>query len=272
MDLDAPSPTLAFIGGGNMAAALIGGLLKAGRPARSIGVVEPGAERAAQLRADCGVTVWDAAGPQLAGAAVVAWAVKPQVFAAAAAPCAPYIGGALQLSIMAGVRCDTIEHATGSARIVRTMPNTPALIGQGMTGLYATPQASPADRDAAAAVLQATGQLLWVQREADLDAVTALSGSGPAYVFYFIEAMVQAGVELGLTAEQSRTLALGTFTGASALAAQSGDAPAVLRQRVTSPGGTTHAAIESMQAAGVQAAFVRAMHAAAQRAVELGKA
>ena len=200
------------------------------------------------------------------------WAVKPQSFAAAAAPCAPHVGRALQLSVMAGIRSEALLRATGSPRIVRAMPNTPALIGQGIAGLFARAAVSAADRAAVEAVLAPTGRLLWLEREEQLDAVTALSGSGPAYVFYFIEAMIEAGVRLGLSAEQSRTLAQQTFAGAAALAQQSDEAVPVLRERVTSRGGTTQAAIEALDAGQVRAAFVRALHAAHARAVELGKA
>jgi pyrroline-5-carboxylate reductase len=202
---------------------------------------------------------------------VVVWAVKPQVFPLAAPACAPHVGGALQLSIMAGTRTDAIAAATGTQRVVRAMPNTPALIGQGIAGLYARPAVDAAGRALTEMLLAPTGRTLWLARESDLDAVTALSGSGPAYVFYFIEAMMQAGVEMGLTAAQSRELAQATFAGAAALAAQSDEAPEVLRERVTSKGGTTYAALTSLEADGVKAAFVRALHAARTRAEELGR-
>ena len=152
------------------------------------------------------------------------------------------------------------------------MPNTPALIGQGIAGLYATPAVSAAQRAQVEALLAPTGATLWLQREADLDAVTALSGSGPAYVFYFIEAMLQAAQDMGLDAAQGRALALATFAGATELAIRSDEPPCVLRERVTSKGGTTHAALASMQADGVQAAIVKAIRAAQQRAQELGQA
>ncbi|NDY93501.1 pyrroline-5-carboxylate reductase [Ideonella livida] len=266
-----PCAVIAFIGGGNMASAILGGLLATGTPAASLLVVEPFAEQAQRLRERfAGLTVLEAAGPALASAQVVVWAVKPQLFTEAAAPCAAHIGGALQLSVMAGIRSDALVRATGSARVVRTMPNTPALVGQGMTGLFATPAVSPADRGQVQALLAATGELLWVEHEAQLDAVTALSGSGPAYVFYFIEAMMQAGAELGLSPEQSRRLAVGTFRGGAALCGQSEEPPEVLRQRVTSKGGTTYAALTAMEAAGMKPAFVQALHAAARRAQELG--
>jgi pyrroline-5-carboxylate reductase len=180
------------------------------------------------------------------------------------------VGAALHLSVMAGIRSDAIARAAGTQRVVRAMPNTPALIGQGISGLYARQDVTEDERRAVESVLAPTGRTLWVAREEDLDAVTALSGSGPAYVFYFVEAMMQAAEEMGLSAEQGRQLAVATFSGAAALAASSGEAPQVLRERVTSKGGTTHAAITSMDADGMKAAFVRALHAARQRARELG--
>ncbi len=263
---------VAFIGGGNMASALVGGLLKAGRPAASILVVEPFEAQRAKLAQAFGVAPQAAADAALAEASLVVWAVKPQLFREAAAPCAAHVGGALHLSVMAGIRTDAIAAATGSKRIVRAMPNTPALIGRGIAGLYARPEVGADERTGIEALLAPTGTTLWVGREADLDAVTALSGSGPAYVFYVLEAMMQAGAELGLTEAQARRLAEATFDGAAALAAQSPLPPSELRAQVTSKGGTTHAAISALDAAGVKAAFVQALHAAAKRAAELGDA
>jgi pyrroline-5-carboxylate reductase len=263
--------TIAFIGGGNMAGALIGGLLGAGHGAASIRVVEPDAPQRQRLATQFGVVAQAAADAALAQAALVVWAVKPQAFVQAAAPCAAHVSGALQLSVMAGIRSDAIAAATGSARVVRAMPNTPALIGRGIAGLYARPAVGEAERAQVEQVLAPTGSLMWLPHEDDLDAVTALSGSGPAYVFYFVEAMVQAAQQMGLTAAQGRRLAQETFAGAAALAMQSDEPPAVLRERVTSKGGTTHAAITSLEADGVMAAFVRALHAARTRAQELGR-
>ncbi|ODV13952.1 MAG: pyrroline-5-carboxylate reductase [Rubrivivax sp. SCN 70-15] len=263
---------IAFIGGGNMAGALIGGLLKTGRTPDSVLVVEPFEAQRERLARDFGVVALAAADASLASAATVVWAVKPQLFAAAAAPCAPFVAGALQLSVMAGVRSAAIQRASGSARVVRAMPNTPALIGRGIAGLYARAEVTPAERAAVEALLAPTSALLWVGREEDLDAVTAISGSGPAYVFYVVEAMMQAGVEMGLSEAQARALALATFDGATALAAQSPLHPSELRAQVTSKGGTTQAAITSLDASGVKAAFVQALKAARQRAVELGDA
>jgi pyrroline-5-carboxylate reductase len=263
-------PELAFIGGGNMASALIGGLLQTGRIPATVLVIEPDDRQRAKVALQFGVLALAVADAQLAEVPLVVWAVKPQSFAAAVRPCAPHVSKALQLSVMAGIRTDSLMAASGSARVVRAMPNTPALVGKGITGLYATPAVNGRDRAAVEQVLAASGELLWFDRERDLDAVTALSGSGPAYVYYFIEAMIQAAGEMGLTVEQGRRLALATFAGATALAQQSRDSPAVLRERVTSRGGTTYAALMSMDNDAVKAAFVRALHAANERAHALG--
>jgi pyrroline-5-carboxylate reductase len=206
----------------------------------------------------------------LAGATHVTWAIKPQHFKAAAAQAGPFLKGALHLSVAAGIRSDSIAQWLGSERIVRAMPNTPALVGLGQTGLYPRAAVTEADRQWVQQVLGSTGACLWLAQESQLDAVTALSGSGPAYVFYFIEAMVRAGQSMGLSAEQSQQLAIGTFVGASELARASQDAPAVLRERVTSKGGTTHAALSAMEHDQVGQAFERAMHAACARAKTLG--
>ena len=261
---------IAFIGGGNMAGAIIGGLRKNGRDAASIVVVDPGDAQRAKLANEFGVLTLAAADASLAQASMVVWAVKPQFFSAAAAPCAAHVKNALQLSVMAGIRSDAIARASGSERVVRAMPNTPALIGRGISGLYARPSVGAAERAQVDAVLAPTGQTLWVDREEDLDAVTALSGSGPAYVFYFVEAMIAAAQQMGLSAEQGKQLALATFAGATELAATSEDPPQVLRERVTSKGGTTYAALTSLEASGVKAAFIAALQAAQQRARELG--
>ncbi len=267
---DLNQPMIAFIGGGNMASAIIGGLLKAGHPAERLIVVEPFEPQRNRLAADFALTALALADSSLAQADLLMWAVKPQLFAEAAAPCAPYVAQALQLSVMAGIRSDTLVRATGAARVVRAMPNTPALIGQGIAGLYARPEVTAADKALVEQVLAPTGSTLWVEQEADLDAVTALSGSGPAYFFYFVEAMMEAAVEMGLSAEQGRQLALATCAGAAALAQQSSESPATLRERVTSKGGTTYAALSSLQADGVGPAIQRAVKAAQARARELG--
>ena len=266
----ASTPAIAFIGGGNMASAIIGGLIRQGLGASQITVVEPMAEAASRLQSTFGINVMPQAGPALGSAGLVVWAVKPQVFREAAVPVAALTRTALHLSVAAGIRTDSITAWLGSGRLVRSMPNTPALVGQGMTALFACPQVSAADKTLVEQVMGTTGQFLWVQQESQLDAVTALSGSGPAYVFFFLEAMTEAGLAMGLSREQAYRLAVATFQGASALAAASSEPPEVLRQRVTSRGGTTHAAISSMEDSGVKAAFVRAMQAAELRARELG--
>ena len=267
---DSSNDHIAFIGGGNMASALIGGLLKRGLPSSRIQVIEPFAEQRTKLAQQFGVEVSTAPGKALQRATLVVWAVKPQTFRDAAAQSCAYTQGALHLSVAAGIRSDTLTGWLETERIVRAMPNTPALIGQGMTALFARPAASAADRLAVEQVVQTTGAYLWLDQEQQLDAVTALSGSGPAYVFYFIEAMVQAGTEMGLSPEQAHQLAVGTFVGASALAREATEPPEVLRGRVTSKGGTTYAALTSMEESGIKPSFIQAIHAARLRASEMG--
>jgi pyrroline-5-carboxylate reductase len=188
----------------------------------------------------------------------------------AAAQAGPFCAEALHLSVAAGIRSDSLAQWLGSERIVRAMPNTPALVGLGQTGLFARTSVSNADRAWVEQVVATTGQSVWVNDEHLLDAVTAISGSGPAYVFYFIEAMVAAGVRMGLTPAQAHQLAVGTFVGSAELARSASDSPAVLRERVTSKGGTTYAAITAMQASKVDELFQSALEAARQRARSLG--
>lgn len=262
---------IVFIGGGNMAQALIGGLVKAGRPGASIIVIEPSEGTRRRLVGQFGVSARSAAGPSLTMAEIVVWAVKPQTFDAAAAPCAGHVGAALQVSVMAGVRSDAVVAATGSERVVRVMPNTPALIGQGIAGLFARPAVTDEDRADAVALLTPTGELIWVGEEAQLDAVTALSGSGPAYVFLLLEALLEAGRQMGLPAHAARRLAEQTVAGSAALAAASPDSPAELRRIVTSPGGTTEAAMAVLETRGARDAFIVAVLAARAKAEALGK-
>ncbi|MDB5875460.1 MAG: proC [Ramlibacter sp.] len=266
----ASSQAIAFIGGGNMASAIIGGLIRQGLPAAQVEVVEPFGEAREKLQAQFSIRAQEHAGPALARAGLVVWAVKPQTFKDAAAQARPHTANALHLSVAAGIRSDSIAQWLGTERVVRSMPNTPALIGKGITALYARPGVSAQDKAQVEQVIATTGDSLWVGQEAQLDAVTALSGSGPAYVFFFLEAMTQAGTEMGLSREQAYRLSVGTFAGASELARASQDPPEVLRQRVTSKGGTTYAAITSMEQDQVQALFIKALHAAQQRARELG--
>jgi len=262
--------TIAFIGGGNMASAIIGGLLKSGRSPGDILVLEPNADQRSRLQREMQVITLEAPGSVLQRAGIVVWAIKPQSFKEAAAANVAHIGQALQFSVMAGIRSSDMASALGTQRIVRSMPNTPALIGQGIAGLYARDAVSADERKQIERLLAPTGRTLWVASESDLDAVTALSGSGPAYVFYFVEAMMQAAEEMGLSAEQGKALALATFSGSAALAQASSDPPSLLRERVTSKGGTTFAALTSMETSGVKAAIVRAVKAAQRRAAELG--
>jgi pyrroline-5-carboxylate reductase len=201
----------------------------------------------------------------------VVWAVKPQTFKEAAAQAQPFLGDTLHLSVAAGITSDSISAWLGTSRTVRAMPNTPALVGLGMTGLFARPGVSDAERALVETVVKTTGDLVWVEAEAQLDAVTALSGSGPAYVFYFLEAMRDAGAQMGLPPEVAQRLAVGTFIGAATLAQRSSEPLQTLRERVTSKGGTTYAAITSMDAAGVKAKFEDALFAAQKRADELGR-
>ena len=211
-------PPIAFIGGGNMASAIIGGLIRQGVPATHIIVVEPYEPQRAVLLQQFGIQALPAADDSLSNAQVVVWAVKPQTFKDAASSVAAFTAHALHLSVAAGIRSSSIAQWTANDAIVRAMPNTPALVGQGMTALFARAGVTAAQQALAEQIIGTTGQLLWVQKEEQLDAVTALSGSGPAYVFYFLEAMQQAGVEMGLPAEQALQLAIGTFSGASQLA------------------------------------------------------
>jgi pyrroline-5-carboxylate reductase len=264
---------ISFIGGGNMATALIAGLAgKVAQPA-DIHVVDPNADALARLRETYGVTTSPEIGAAVAASDVIVLAVKPQQMRDITVHLQSQLANKpLLLSIAAGIRgADLSRWLGGYGAIVRTMPNTPALIGQGITGMVAMAGVSAAQKDAADSIMRAVGQTVWLDEESLIDPVTAVSGSGPAYVFYFLEAMQQAAAEMGLSAEQGKALALATFTGAAQLAAQS-DAPVeVLRQRVTSKGGTTHAAITSMEAAGVKQAIVEAMKAAAARGRELGE-
>jgi len=261
---------IAFIGGGNMAAALIAGLVK--QSGTSIHVVDPNPEALQRLAQHYGASTASSIDAGVADSDVVVLAVKPQQMRDVAAALAPQLHQQLVLSIAAGIRrVDLARWLGGYDAIVRTMPNTPALIGMGVTGMTAGPGVSAAQRAAADAVMRAVGKTVWLDDEAQIDAVTAVSGSGPAYVFFFLEAMQEAARELGLSAEQGRALSLATFTGAAQLAAQSDEAVDVLRQRVTSKGGTTHAAVTSMEASGVKQAIIAAIKAARARGRELGE-
>lgn len=263
---------ITFIGGGNMAAALIGGLADKLTAAGNIHVIDINVDALARLQQQFGVTTASHIEATLGGRDVIVLAVKPQQMKDVVAQLAPHIRSQLVLSIAAGIRMvDLSRWLNGHDAIVRTMPNTPALIGKGITGMVATAGVSAEQRAAADAIMRAVGETVWLDDEALIDPVTAVSGSGPAYVFYFIEAMQQAAQEMGLTAEQGNALAVSTFIGAAQLAAQSADPVSVLRERVTSKGGTTYAALTSMETSGVKQAIITAMKAAAARGQALGE-
>lgn len=261
---------IAFIGGGNMAAALIAGLRRAGRPGADILAVEIDAARCVQLKEQFGIAAIGAPDASLEQADVLVLAVKPQFMRQACEAARPHLGQPLVVSVAAGIRAADIARWLGRQAIVRTMPNTPALIGRGVTGMAATAQVSEAQRGLAESILREAGEVVWFDDEAKLDAVTAVSGSGPAYVFYFIEALARAGTEMGLTPGQARALAVQTFVGAAQLAADSQEPLPTLRSRVTSKGGTTAAAVAWLDANAVEAKVVEAVHAAHRRARELG--
>ncbi|MBI4754182.1 MAG: pyrroline-5-carboxylate reductase [Betaproteobacteria bacterium] len=263
---------IAFLGGGNMGCALIGGLLQRGFVAADMHVVELLPQARERLQGTFGVACHDAVDDAVLACDVLVLAVKPQQMRAACAPLAGRLRSQLVVSIAAGIRLPDLARWLGGHRLlVRAMPNTPALIGAGVTGLYADAAVSAQQRSQAQSVLAAVGTTLWVDDEGQMDAVTAISGSGPAYFFHFIEALQQAARELGFSDEQARTLSLGTALGAAQLAAGSDEDVAVLRRRVTSKGGTTEAALASLAADGVAAAIGRAVRAAEQRGRELGE-
>ena len=262
---------ISFLGGGNMAIALVGGLIQRGFAPQDLTVIEILPEARQRLAAQFPIRVFADASAEALACDVLLLAVKPQQMrdALTALP----TGGKkpLVISIAAGLRVDDLARwMKGDRRIVRAMPNTPALIGNGMTGLYADPSVTAEDRLRAEQILGAVGETVWVEREDLIDSVTAISGSGPAYVFLFLEAMQEAGRALGLPPEASHQLAIQTVLGAGQLARQSSDPVDVLRQRVTSKGGTTAAALDKMADLGVKAGLVAGIQAAADRSRELG--
>ncbi|HTE15871.1 MAG TPA: pyrroline-5-carboxylate reductase [Burkholderiales bacterium] len=262
---------ITFIGGGNMASAIIGGLLQRGWDRNNLRAVEILPAAREKLEQAFQIQSFPAANAQAMQADCVVLAIKPQHMREAAAQLAPLIKNALVMTIAAGIRgSDLSRWLGGHQRIVRVMPNTPALVLAGISGLYATAGVSDEDCQRAESIMGAVGETVWVAREDDIDAVTAVSGSGPAYVFYFIEALEQAARDIGMSADAARRLAIATFTGASKLAAQSSEEIATLRARVTSKGGTTERALASMEADKIKAAISRAVKAAAERSRELG--
>jgi pyrroline-5-carboxylate reductase len=263
---------IAFLGGGNMANALIGGLIAQGFDASAISVIEVSAAARERLAAQHSVRVSAAPDAATLESDTLVLAVKPQDMRAALTSLRAEIGAKLVISIAAGLRlADLSRWLGGHRRVVRCMPNTPALIGAGITGLYALPEVSAGEKQRAARILGAVGEVVWVDQEALLDPVTAVSGSGPAYVFWFIEQLAAAGVRLGLPQEAAARLALQTVLGAAKLAAQSGEPPGALRERVTSKGGTTEAALRIFAEERLAERLMRALEAASRRGAELGE-
>lgn len=265
---------ITFIGGGNMANALIGGLRKQGFSAAGIQVIEPSEENRMRLTDSFGVRCAPAIDAAALNCEVLVLAVKPQQMKEAVAPAAGKLSKQVVISIAAGLRLADIGRWLGGEggpyrQLVRAMPNTPALIGAGITGLYADPSVDREGREMAEKIMRAVGQSLWIDDEALMDAVTAVSGSGPAYVFYFIEALQNAGMGLGLPAETARLLAVETFVGAARLAANSDESVGELRARVTSKGGTTAAALDTFASLRVAASIDHGVAAAAKRGREL---
>ena len=263
---------ITFLGGGNMAVALIGGLKKKGFSAAGIQVVDPVAAARERLTEAFGVRCAAEIDAAALNCEVLMLAVKPQAMREALAPMAGKLERQLVVSIAAGLRlADIGRWLGGHRRLVRTMPNTPALIGSGITGLFADASVDREGRETAERILSAVGRTVWIDDEAQMDAVTAVSGSGPAYVFYFIEAIEAAAAQLGFAPDAARMLAVETFLGAARLAESSQDSIATLRERVTSKGGTTAAALASFDNDALGAAIGRGVFAAAARGRELGE-
>ena len=266
--------TLAFIGGGNMGRAIIGGLVAQGGDAARIVLADPVASAREHLQAQHGIQVLSSNRLAVARADTIVLAVKPQQMREVALEIAPALAGRnpLVISIAAGITTTSLGAWLGPGlALVRAMPNTPALIGRGITGLYATPTVGAAGHHTAEELLRAIGSVVWVPDESALDAVTALSGSGPAYFFRFIECLERAGISLGLDPATARQLALETAAGSTELARRSPLDPATLRAQVTSKGGTTERALQEFEAAGFESMVHRALSAAAARAQELSR-
>jgi pyrroline-5-carboxylate reductase len=263
---------IAFIGAGNMAASLIGGLRAKGLDAAQIRASDPGVESRAKVKTEHGIEVFADNAEAIQGADVVVMAVKPQAMKAVCEAIRPSLKpNQLVVSIAAGITCASMNNWLGAQPIVRCMPNTPALLRQGVSGLYATAEVNAEQRQQAQELLSAVGIALWLDEEQQLDAVTAVSGSGPAYFFLLIEAMTAAGVKLGLPADVAAQLTLQTALGAAHMAVASDVDAAELRRRVTSPAGTTEAAIKSFQAGGFEDLVEKALGAAAHRSAEMAE-
>lgn len=261
---------ISFIGGGNMAQALIAGLKHEGFAMGALTVVEPDIEKRQYLSETYGVFVTDQL-PQVQSSEVVVLAVKPQQLRDVCIFLGSILQHQLVISIAAGIYSRDISRWLGGYNtLIRAMPNTPAQVRQGMTGLYAMPEITDAQRAQAETILTAVGKTLWLADESAMDALTAISGSGPAYVFFMIESLMEAAIKLGFSAEQARTLALQTFSGACQLAQESPNSPAVLRSQVTSKGGTTEQGMLALEQADIKAAILAAATAAAKKSAELG--
>jgi len=266
--------SIAFIGGGNMARSLVGGLVAAGTPSRTISVSEPQPELRKVLQEDFGVNVHADNILAATGARVIVLAVKPQVLQQVVVPLGSLVAEQqpLLVSVAAGVTAPSIERWAGSQpALVRVMPNTPALVGAGISALYANKNVDEDQRKLAETIMSAVGKTVWVQDESLMDTVTAVSGSGPAYFFYVMQAINDAALNNGLDAETARLLTLETALGAARLALESTEDPGTLQKRVTSPGGTTEAAINLLESSGVSDAFQKAVSAARARGGELAK-
>ncbi len=263
---------IAFIGAGNMATSLIGGLRAQGWSADRLCASDPGAERRELVAAEQGIQLFADNAEAIRGADVVVLSVKPQAMKNVCQALGPSLQpGQLVVSVAAGITCASLNQWLGACPVVRCMPNTPALLRQGVSGLYATAQVSAEQRQQAEQLLSAVGLAVWLDQEQQLDAVTAVSGSGPAYFFLLIEAMTAAGEKLGLPRETAAQLTLQTALGAARMAVASDVDAAELRRRVTSPAGTTEAAIKSFQANGFESLVEQALGAAAQRSAELAE-
>jgi len=267
--------SIVFIGGGNMARSLIGGLVARGGDAASVRVVDPNADSREALARDFGVRTFADAAQAVDGAATWVLATKPQVLRGVCESLADVAQATrpLVLSIAAGITATQLDRwLGGNVPVVRTMPNTPALLGAGVTGLFANARVDAPGRARAQALLESTGETVWIDDEARMDAVTAVSGSGPAYIFLLAEAMEDAAITQGLPPQDARTLVLQTVLGAARMLVESDEAPAELRRRVTSPGGTTQAAIETFEAGGLRTLVADAIANAARRGGELSAA
>ncbi len=264
---------ITFIGGGNMARSLIGGLISDGHPPGALRVAEPDTERREALINDFGIQVFEENATAARGADALIMAVKPQMLADVVRDLASQVReqASLVISIAAGVRAHDIAQWLGDdTPVVRAMPNTPALVQTGASALYANAAVTDEQRDLAESTLRAVGMVVWLPDEQQMDVVTALSGSGPAYFFLTMEAMQAAGEQLGLSAENARLLTLETALGAARMALESSEDPATLRRRVTSPKGITAAALEVLENGDITTLYRQAIRAGAQRAAELG--